>query len=336
MQGPIGGLAFWLLAGSTEVERLAQQYYVIRIWAAPATIGLYVFNGWFLGMQNARSPLALSLLVNVANIGLNLWLVWGVGLDVAGVAWGTVLAQYLGLLTAAALFWRYYGRLGRHWQPATLWDGAALLRFFRVNADIYLRTLALIATYTYFAAESATYGETLLAVNSLLLQFLHIFAYGVDGFAFAAEALVGRYTGANDWQGLRRLIRRIFYWGNGLAVAVAAVYLFFYSEVLRLLTDQAAIIAAAQPFRYWVAAAPLLNGWGFLWDGIYVGATASAPMRDSMLVATFGLFFPVYLVVEWQGWLSPNHALWLAFTAYMLARGGYLWLVAGKYIYRPG
>ncbi|WP_299463136.1 MATE family efflux transporter [uncultured Microscilla sp.] len=329
LQAPLAHVSFMLIQGSTEVEHIARSYFYIRIYAAPAALGLYALNGWFLGMQNAKAPLFISVLVNVANIGLNYLLVVRWGMKAEGVALGTVMAQYMGFLAAIGIFaWRYrklfkYIVLKKAFQKADLWV------FFKVNNDIFIRTLALISTFSFFYAESAKYGDQMLAVNSLLMQFLSLMAYGVDGFAFAAESLVGKAIGAKDGTLLHKSIRYIFRWGIGLAGLFSFTYWLAGEAVLGIMTDKTQVIVLASEFMPWVVLAPLVNAFCFIWDGIYIGATASKAMRNTTIIATFAVFLPAYFSTQhwWQ-----NHGLWFAFTLFMATRGiGLAWL-AKRYI----
>lgn len=331
LQVPLAGLSFWVVEASPAVEQFARAYFIIRIWAAPATLMLYVLNGWFLGRQNARYPMYLAFFGNSVNILVSGFCVWGLGLKTAGVAWGTLCAQYLTLFLALGLLtWRYRGLWShvkgslRHWQD--------MGHFFRVNRDIFVRTLCLLLTFGFFTAESARYGETLLAVNTILLQFLSVMAYGVDGFAFAAESLVGKVWGADKGtqpHELKPLIRRLFLWGEGLGLLFAGVYGLCFTPLFYLFTDKPHLLLAALPFVPWVVLGSLINSFCFIWDGIYLGATASRPMRNTMLLSVFGVFFPVYYLVQ-PFW--GIHALWLAMMAFMASRGLSLTWTARRYL----
>ncbi len=330
-QYPIAELSFYLVKASDEVERLARTYFYIRIYAAPATIASYALLGWFLGMQNATVPMLISIVVNVANVVFNLWFVQYLGMTSDGVAWGTVIAQYIGLVITLGIFLAYNRKLLKYWLPEAIYQKQALLQFFQVNNDILLRTLALLFAFSFFYAESATYGDVLLAVNSVLLQFNVMLAFGVDGFAYAAESLVGKYVGAHDPRLLRKAIRYLFAWGMGLAVIFTLGYGLGYEAILYVLTDQQEVIERSQPFVIWILLAPLVNSVCFIWDGIYIGATASKAMRNSTFIATFLVFLPTYYLTE--SYLG-NHALWLAMTLFMVTRGIALSWLAPKYIYR--
>jgi MATE family multidrug resistance protein len=326
----IARVGFSLIEASADVEFHARRYYDIRIFAAPATLTLYAVHGWFLGMQNARFPLLLTVVVNVINIVCNVIFVFGFGMNSDGVAWGTVIAQYSGLLFAVFLLFKRYRAYLYLPQLSAIFEATALRRIFAVNADIFVRTLALILTFSYFTAESAGAGELILAVNSILLQLISIIAYGVDGFAFAAESLVGCYIGARDPKNLGQAVKFAFLWGIGLGAGFTVVYAASGDLLLRFFTSQKDVIEAAAVYLPWIIIAPLTNSFCFIWDGIYIGATATRPMRNAMLACTFLVFLPVY-------WLSKatigNHSLWLAMTVFMLARAITLTWYAKDYIF---
>jgi len=330
LQTPIMHIAFRLIDGNREVEQLAREYFRIRIYAAPATIGLYVFYGWFMGMQNARYLLTVSVFANSINILASLVLVYGYGMASSGIALGTVIAQSAGLLLAVGLFLKRYRHFLRYLEKRALVKLQAIKRFFAVNFDIFIRTLCLIFTFSFFTAKSAAMGETILAVNQIYLQFIYILAYGIDGFAFASESLVGKYTGRKHKPSLQKAVRYSFYWGMGLAFAVSLIYGFFGPQMLHMFTDKASIYRAALPFLPWLVIAPLLNTPGFIWDGVYIGATQSKPMRNTLLVATFLVFLPVYFIARLK---LDNHGLWLAFSAFMVTRGLMLGLYARSSVF---
>ncbi len=330
LQYPIAELSFYWVESSAEVEKFAREYFSIRIWAAPATLMLYVLNGWFLGRQNARFPMYLAFAINIVNIAANVYFVNGLGMNAAGVAWGTLVAQYVGLFLAFGLLLKRYGELLPYFAPALRqWQG--FKRFFQVNSDIFIRTLCLLATFTFFTAESARLGEKVLAVNTILLQFLTVMAYGVDGFAYAAESLVGKYLGAGQYEQLKRAVRYLFYWGQGFGLAFACLYFFGFSQIFYVFTDKRELLLAAIPYLGWVVAGPLVNTPCFIWDGIYIGATASVAMRNSMLISTLLVFFPAYYL------LAPTlgtHALWAAMLLFMFSRGLTLTLMSKQHIFQ--
>ncbi len=330
LQYPIGKLAFVLTDGSPEVEKYAAQYFYIRIWAAPATISLYSFNGWFIGMQNTKYPLWISLLVNGANIGFNFLFVLGFGMKSEGVALGTLLAQYSGLMLAIILFLKHYGKYSKLFNLKKALDIDTLKNFFRVNGDIFIRTVLLILTLSFFTAQSATFGDTLLATNTLLFQYFLFFSYFIDGFAFAAEALVGKFIGAGFHDKLVKSVKLLFGWGFFLSLPFTLAYAFGGELVLKILTSNTEVISASKDYMIWVGMIPLITFPAFLLDGIYVGATASKAMRNSMIIATLLLFLPVYYLFREQ---MQNHALWMAFLVFMAARGLSLFVMMKKQVY---
>ena len=333
LQKPIIDVAFWLVDSTKEVELFARNYYSIRIYAAPATIGLYAFYGWFMGMQNARYVLVVSLVANLTNAAANLGLVYGLGYASSGIALGTLVAQFAGLGTALFLFFKQYKAYLFYLRWAAITQLQAIQHFFSINRDIFIRTLCLIFTFSFFTAKSSAMGETILAVNQIYLQFIYILAFGVDGFAFAAESLVGRYMGSKEGKHLKKAIRYSFYWGMGMAVGVSLIYGIGGSTIFAFFTDKETIINQAQPFLVWVVLAPLVNAPAFIWDGVYIGATQSVPMRNTLLIATFGVFLPIFFLS--QSYLG-NHGLWLAFTAFMAVRGIVLSLYAPDTIFKRG
>lgn len=315
LQRPIIQLGLLFIPASDEVAALARNYFLIRIYAAPATLGLYVFTGWFLGRQNAVLPMLLAITVNVLNIGFNFLFVLHYDMKSDGVAYGTLLAQYGGFLLAIALYSFKY-RATIPW--IALKDLKALKRFFSVNFDIFIRTLCLIFTFYFFTAQSAAGGDMVLAVNTILLQLIGLLSYGIDGFAFASESLVGKYIGAGDQGKLKRAIKLSFKWGIGVATIYALFFILFQKPILSVFTNSDQIIEMGSSLMIWIIIAPLINSFCYIWDGIYIGATASKPMRNSMFIATFLIYVPLYFVLK-PIW--PVHGLWFAFTVFMAARG---------------
>ncbi len=317
LQYPIGELSFYLMGVSGEQKTLVAEYFYIRVWAAPAVLISYSFIGWFFGMQNAIIPLVLTIAVNALNIGLSFLFVYGLEMDVKGVALGTTIAQYFGVLLGSILFWWKYGDLLPHLSRAAILRWEALKQFLRLNFDIFLRTFLLTLAFTFFYSQSTSEGALILAANVILLQFGNWMSYGIDGFAFASESLVGKYKGAGDNERTYRAIRLSFAWGMGLAVGYSLAYGFFGHMLLRVFTNQADILQAAMPFVIWVALFPLLSTPCYVWDGIFIGLTASKAMRNSMILA-----FLIYLLAYWL--LQDNygnHGLWAALLVFMIGRG---------------
>lgn len=320
--------AMMIVSTSDEVREFAALYFYIRIFDAPAVLALFAIQGWFLGMQNARFPMYITIFVNLLNIALNIFFIYGLGMTVDGVAYGTVIAQYAGLGFALFLFFRYYGRSYIHLGRKALLAIDGLKRFFSVSRDIFIRTMSLIFTYSFFTIQSAALGDEILAINTILMQLWYIMAYGVDGFAYAAESLTGKYMGAGDKRNLKKAVKLLIVWGMGLGAAFSLIYYLFDAQLLRLFTDNPELITLGLVYFGWTVFAPLINSFCFMLDGIYIGATVTGPMRDSMLISTFLIFVPAYYISV--GFIG-NHALWLAMVAYMLARGAtLLWFLPRK------
>lgn len=317
LQYPISRLAFIFIQTTDEVEQLATLYFRICIWGAPAMLGLYGFAGWFIGMQNSRFPMYIAITQNVVNIAASLSFVYLLHFKVEGVALGTLIAQYAGLLMAVLLWLRYYGGLKKHIDWRSVLQKQAMLRFFQVNRDIFLRTLCLVIVTLFFTSAGAAQGEVVLAVNTLLMQLFTLFSYIMDGFAYSGEALAGKYIGAGNRQALHRTVRQLFAWGIGLSAAFTLLYFLGGKAFLGLLTNEASVIGEAGNYFYWVLAIPLAGFAAFLWDGVFIGATATRQMFYSMLVASACFFLVYYSLHPWMG----NHALWLAFIIYLSLRG---------------
>lgn len=317
LQYPILKVAFTLIDATPAIEELASLYFRICIWGAPAVLGLYSFAGWFVGMQNSRFPMYIAITQNVVNIAASLFFVFIWNRGVAGVAMGTLVAQYAGLLMASLLWYGYYRRLWQKLNWKMLTDYEAMRSFFILNRDIFFRTLCLVAVTTYFTSRGAEQGDIILAVNTLLMQLFTLYSYIMDGFAYAGEALTGRYVGAHNQADLRRMIRTLFAWGIGLALTFTLLYGIGGSSFLSLLTNEQEVLNASSNYFYWVLAIPLAGMAAFLWDGIYIGATASRQMLYSMLVASVSFFILQGIFQQRMG----NHALWMAFIAYLFLRG---------------
>lgn len=327
----IAELSFYLIRGSQKVEDLAQSYFYIRIYAAPTTISIYALSGWFLGMQNAKIPMLIASTVNLANIAFNLFFIKVLHMTSDGVALGTVIAQYLGLLVGVFMYLKHYRNFKQYWNFSIIFQKTALLKFFNVNQDIFIRTMALLFTFSFFQAESARFGNTILAVNTVLLQFTTLLAFGIDGLAFATEALVGKYVGAKDTKSLSKVIKLVFIWAMLLAGVFSLSYFLFFNTIIQLLTNNSTVIQATQAFLVWIVLAPLVNTPCFIWDGVYIGATASKAMRNNMLLATFFCFLPTYYFTANA---LENHALWLALSIFMMVRGLGLTFLAKKVVFR--
>lgn len=317
LQYPIERLAFRLLDTSAEVEQYAVTYFRICIWGAPAVLAQYSFTGWFIGMQNSRYPMYIAIVMNVINIVCSSCFVFLFKMKVEGVALGTVVAQYSGVMMALGFWYYNYKELrGRITFKGSL-QLIAMRRFFAVNRDIFLRTLCLIGVTTFFTSTGARQGDVILAVNTLLMQLFTLFSYIMDGFAYAGEALSGRYVGACNLVQLKRAVKALFGWGIGLSLVFTLLYGIGGENFLGLLTNDTIVIETAGHYFYWVLAIPLAGFAAFLWDGILIGATATRFMLWAMLVAS-GSFFVIYYCFSGA---TNNHMLWLAFLVYLALRG---------------
>lgn len=315
LQRPICSLLLWIMETDAATSLYAARYFDVVIYGAPAMLGTYVFTGWLLGNQDSRATLYVSLIVNVVNIATSLTLVYGADMGADGVAVGTLTAQWSGFVAGAVMIARRHHPRLQPWRMVL--DRNGIRSFFGVNTDIFLRTVCLVATTMWFTRAGAAQGATILAANAVLMQFFVFFSYFVDGFAYAGEAVVGRYTGAGDRQMLRCAVRRLLIWGGAVALVFTVCYAAGGSLILGLLTSHADVVDTALEYRWWVVSVPLAGFMAFTWDGVFIGAAMQRKMLLSMLVATV-LFFVLYyaLVGTWH-----NHALWLAFTVYLLARG---------------
>ena len=338
--------AFLVVDCTPEVRELASRYFFIRIWAAPATLSLMAFKGWFIGMQDSVSPMSVDLVVNGMNVLMSIVLALGIdvggwhyeGMGFSGIAAGTVVAQYSGLLTAAGIMLFKYARTTFSHLDAgdlrSVFRGSETRRFFVMNADLFVRSLCFIAIYIGFTVISARYGDVLLAVSSIMMKLLMIFSYFTDGFAYAGEALTGRYIGARDGQMVRQTVRWTFIWSMGIALIFMLIYHFAGVPMLKMMTSDLTVVTAAGGYLPWLLLMPVIGCAAFTWDGIYIGATASKDIRNSMLWAVVGFFLVwgagIVLLQTFDGLASETygrtamHILMAAYFAHLLARTIYL------------
>lgn len=318
LQIPIAKISSLLLDGSNEVKELAITYFYVRIWAAPANILLYCLNGWFVGMQNTKIPMFIAILINVMNIILSFILVIIFEQNVKGVALGTVIAQYSGLCLAIVLLIKNYKSYFVKINKEILFNIEKIKRFFRVNRDLMIRSFLLIISIAFFTNQSAKLGNNILAVNMILLQSFYIFSYFTDGFAYAGEALVGKFVGSNDKTNLQKVVRLLLIWGFAISIPFTILYALFPTDFVKIISDNTEILTEVQPYYIYMIIIPLITFTAFIWDGIYIGATASKAIRNTMIISTIFVFIPSWYV------LMPrfgNHGLWMAFLCFMIARG---------------
>lgn len=321
--------AFFFIKSSSEVEALARQYFFIRIWAAPATLSLFVFKGWFIGMQNTVSPMVVDIAVNVVNTVASAYLALFTPMGIAGVAAGTVIAQYSGLLLASFLLFRYYRRLFPAINVRKDVSFKDMKHFYVINFNLFLRSLCFMLIYCGFTTIAAGYGDSELAVSSIIMKLLMLYSYFIDGFAYAGEALTGRYIGAQDRASLRLAVRQLFVWTAAIAVFSTAAYGFGGQWMVSVMTNEAEVIEGSKPYLFWLTIMPVFSCAAFIWDGIFIGATAAKAIRNSMVWAS-AAFYAVYFVLE--GHLGIQ-GLYTAYFAHLIARDLYLTLTAGRQVF---
>lgn len=337
LQIPMKWASFALIGPTTDVAPYADAYFHIVIWGAPAVLGLFSLSGWFIGMQNTRFPMFISIMQNVVNILTSLTLVYGFGMRIEGVALGTVIAQYAGFIVAFGLLARYYGRLFRGVRsvecgvrnvcrrvisllppPSTLLDKS----FFQVNRDIFLRTLCLVAVNLYFTSAGARQGAVILSVNTVLMQLYLFFSYFMDGFAYAGEALGGKTYGAKNFVAFHETLRRLWMWMLVVTVGYTLLYIVGGRWIVSLLTDEPQVLEASREYLWWAWLIPSAGSVAFIWDGVFIGITATR----GMLVSSF-LSALIFFAVSHISFLFPpfsfleNHFLWLAMIVYLAMRG---------------
>lgn len=317
LQVPIGHVAMSLMAADPDIGVHALEYFSIRIWSAPGTLANMVLIGWFLGLQNARVPLLIFLTVNLTNIVLDLVFVVGLGMKVDGVALASVIAEYSGLAVGLAFVARELRRHPGHWLAAKLTRLREYTAFFSVNANLFIRTMALMFAIAFVTAQGARMGEVILAANAIMMNLQNLTAFGLDGIAHAAEALVGRAVGRKDREALATAVRLCLKWSLWFAAGFSLLYAVGGPYLINLLTDLPAVRQAAMSYLPWMIASPLISVWSFLYDGVYVGATRARAMRNIMLVSTFVVFLPAWYLLQGFG----NHGLWLAFMLFLASRG---------------
>ena len=380
VQWPFQKLMFLFVQCSDEVKNLALKYFYIRVWAAPATLSLMVMRGWFIGMQDTFSSMLTDLMVNGMNIVASILLALGVpgtsftGIGFTGIAWGTFIAQYSGLLTAAIIFFLKYRWVFQHAVvpgstltcsttatlgtlrggtgaerseasggaerseaversrvlPEPTREKATIRQFFSVNGDLFVRSLCLMGVYLAFSAISARFGDTLLAMSSIMMKLMMIFSYFTDGFAFAGEALTGRFFGRKDKYAVSKTVKWTFIWSMGIGLFFVVIYAAAGTPMFRLMTSDSTVVQAAKAYLPWLVILPLLGCPAFTWDGIYIGATATKEMRDAnigCLIAFFIVWFGGILLLRSTGLqtsLSAKvHLLFAAYYTHLIFRSLY-------------
>ncbi|MEM9334020.1 MAG: MATE family efflux transporter [Pseudomonadota bacterium] len=326
LQRLIGGTGLPLLGAEGRIAVLSDTYFSIRIWSAPATLASYVLIGWFIGLQDARIPLIMVIVVNAVNIVLDLVFVLFLGMTVDGVALASVIAEYTGVIVGLVFAVQLLHRHPGAWLKDRFTRLSEYTAFFAVNANLFVRTLALMFTITFVTAQGARMGPLVLAANSVLMQFTNLTSFALDGIAHAAEALVGKAWGARRRDSLQRAVALSLKWSLIFAAALSLAFLVGGHLLIRILTDLDDVRETATTFLPWLVALPVVAVWSYLYDGVFVGATRAAEMRNIMLIASFAVFLPAWLLLR----PFDNHGLWAAFLLFLLARG-----VGMHLLYRP-
>ncbi|WP_455221617.1 MATE family efflux transporter [Kaarinaea lacus] len=316
LQQPTAWLAFYVVQGSELVEQNGRIYFDIRIWSAPATFMNYVLLGWFLGMQNARAPLFILTFVNLMNMLLDFLFVMGLGYGANGVAWASLIAEYLGVFFSLWLVNRQFVQHPGALPRALIFDKHKLRKMLSINRDILVRNLCLMFTLAFFTAQGARFGDLVLAANAILFNMQTFMAYALDGFAFAAEALVGKAVGSRDRSSYFIALKSSAVWALFTSALFVGFYWFAGDWIIGLMTDIEEVRQTALAYINWIIILPVVSVWGFLLDGVYVGTTRAAEMRNTMLFSTFLVFLPIWYLLLPLG----NHGLWLAFLVFMAAR----------------
>lgn len=330
IQTLVAKIAFAIVPCSPAVRSLASQYFGIRIWAAPATLSLFALKGWFIGMQDSVRPMVADLLVNGINMAGSILLAVGIpgifdGLGFKGIAVGTVAAQFSGALYCIiAVRRRYYAHAFVGKKESVVYTGR---EFLHLNRNLFIRSLGLLAVYIGFTVISANYGDMVLAVGTILMKLLMLFSYFSDGFAYAAEALTGRFVGERNPDGVRSAVRCCFAWVGIVALLFMLLYGLGGVRLFSLMTSSADIIAAGREYIPWLTVMPLIGCPAFVWDGVFIGATDSAHLRNSTLLCAIG-FFAIWLAgrVFFGGDKTALHVLLTAYFTHLAIRGVYLTL----------
>lgn len=328
-QKPIGKLSLMLIEDKNSVGALALSYFSVRIWAAPATLSMYALKGWFIGMQDSKNPMWISIIINLLNIIFSFILVFYFDLSIKGVALGTVIAQYGGLITTLLIWRKKYKEIAKYFNVKKALSLEKMKLFFKINSDIFLRTLCLIIVTSYFTIASTKMPYPTLAMNTLLMQFFTLFSYFMDGFAYAAESLCGKAKGENNYPQLQSFVKRFLLWGLVISIVFIFIYALFGENILGVFTDNRDVIAFAENYLFWILLIPVTGFIAFLYDGILIGLTESVIMRNAIFISTAAFFLIYFSLTPIMG----NNALWLAFLTYLLGRSLLMMIMSKKKIF---
>ncbi len=332
LQVPLNALATNLLGPGPEVAGYASEYFSIRIWSAPATLANYALIGWFIGLQNARVPLYIVLAINLTNIALDLVFVLLLGMKVDGVAAASVIAEFTGAAVGISFAMIELRRRGGRLVMSHLTTLKEYAQFFSINANLFVRTMALMLTFAFVTGAGARMGGLILAANAVLMNIMNLIAYSLDGLAHAAEALVGKAVGAGDRRAMHRSVQLTMRWSFCIAVGFSILFWITGPSLVRLLTDIPEVVNTTLQYLPWVVAAPVIALWAYIYDGVFVGATRAKEMRNSMVASTFLVFVPAWFTFRFLG----NHGLWLALMIFLASRGLGMHIYYRKRLLRNG
>ncbi len=324
---PIATSSFWAMNVQSSQYELIWNYFFIRLWAAPASLLLYAISGWYFGLQDSISPLKITLVVNVLNIIVSYFFVVHLGYGLQGVAWGTVIAQYVGLAVAISILFSKYKSKLQFVDFSRVWKKSEFFRFLQINRDIFFRTICLTTAFFFFYSQSSKGGEIILAVNVILIQLLNWMSYGIDGFAFASESLVGKYIGAKKLGMVNKAINYTMLWGFCFAIIYSLVFYFGYDSIVMAFNGQPEVLLLSQDFKLLMVLLPIVAFGSYMWDGIYVGLTASKAMRNSMFISFIAYMSVFYFLME----TYPQHAIWIAMMVFLGIRSLIQWMLYKKY-----
>lgn len=315
-QVPLRWLLLWIMGPSAEVSALAGTYFSIVVWGAPAVLLTMSLKGWLLGMQDSRSPMIISIGVNVLNVVVSLIAVYVLDMGFKGIAVGTLTAVWVGVIYACWRVRHRFASIIRELRLSQAFDFKGSGRFFKVSGDIFVRCIFMLAVNLFFIRAGAISGDVVLAVNTLMQQLFHLFSYFMDGIAFAGEAVVGKYYGAGDKRQMHRCVRWLFVWSTSLTMVFVLAYSLFPHGIFTLFTNQCEVVEAAMDYHWWCSLVPLVSMAAFVWDGVFIGVTATRGMLTAVATAC-ALFFLLYFTLPSS---LGNHALWISFVVFLATR----------------
>ena len=316
IQVPLRWLLLWIMGPSAEVSALAGTYFSIVVWGAPAVLLTMSLKGWLLGMQDSRSPMIISIGVNVLNVVVSLIAVYVLDMGFKGIAVGTLTAVWVGVIYACWRVRHRFASIVRELRLSQAFDFKGSGRFFKVSGDIFVRCIFMLAVNLFFIRAGAISGDVVLAVNTLMQQLFHLFSYFMDGIAFAGEAVVGKYYGAGDKRQMHRCVRWLFVWSTSLTMVFVLAYSLFPHGIFTLFTNQREVVEAAMDYHWWCSLVPLVSMAAFVWDGVFIGVTATRGMLTAVATAC-ALFFLLYFTLPSS---LGNHALWISFVVFLATR----------------